>query len=81
VRWRRWNFPESIAAAGTDSGTHPDADSGADANTHTDADADPNANAERWDDDYHHVRGRVTQDADCARGNTRHVCEQRHAGT
>ena len=83
VRWRRWNFPESVAAAGTDSGARPDAipNSDADANTHPDADADADADAEWWDDLHHHVRGCVTEDTDRAGGNARDVCEQRHAGT
>jgi len=81
VRWRRWNFPESVAAAGPDSGAHPDAyaNSNTNSNTHTDTDANANANAEWRDDDHHHLRGCVTADADCAGGNTRNVREQRHA--
>src|SRR5262245_60037961 len=83
VWWRRWNISESVAAAGTDSGAHPDAipNSDADANTHPNADANPNANTERWDDIHDYVRGRVTEDTDRARGNTRDVREQRHAAT
>jgi len=81
VRWRRWNFPESVAAAGTDPDANPNSDANTHANTNADADpnADPNANAGRWDHDHHHVRGRVTQDIDRAGGNTCHVREQRHA--
>ena len=81
MRWRRWNFP--VTGSGTDSGTHADANSDthtdANSDTRTDADTHTNAitNAERWDDDHHHVSGRVTPDADRAGGNPRDVREQR----
>jgi hypothetical protein len=83
-RVRRWKRHIAEPGASSRACTDSDADSNTDAdpNTDADADADPNtdANPERWNNDHHHVRGRVTQDADRAAGNARHVREQRHAG-
>jgi len=78
-RWRRHVAePGARSPARTDADTSSNADANTDANT--DADADTHAHAytyaERWDDHHHHVRWRLTQDADRAAGNTRHVREQ-----
>jgi len=76
-RWRR-----HVAEPGARSPARTDADTSSNANANTDADADTHAHAhpytyaERWDDHHHHVRWRLTQDADRAAGNTRHVREQ-----
>jgi hypothetical protein len=83
VRRRRWNLPKSVA--GTDSGTHTNTD--ANANTNPDADTNPDANthtnAHTWrgDHNHHHVRGRITKDADGGARDTRDIRQQRHAGT
>jgi len=71
-----------VAEPGAGSCASTDADPGADANSNADAHSNPDANtdARRWDDDHHHIRRRVTKDADRATGNTRHVRKQRHAG-
>jgi hypothetical protein len=76
---RRWRRHLAEPGASSRACTDADASSNADANPNTDADA--HANAKRWDDDHHHVRRRVTQDADRAGGNARHVREQRHAAS
>ena len=78
VRRGRQHVAKSDAGTSADSDAYPDPHP--DTDTDTDTDADPDTDAERWDDDHHHVRGRVTQDADGAAGNTRNVRKQRHAG-
>jgi hypothetical protein len=40
VRWRRWNFPKSVATPCTDSGAHAHAHAHANADTHTHTDAE-----------------------------------------
>jgi hypothetical protein len=87
VRRRRWNVPKSRATSCTDSGayTEPDADSDSDANSHADADSDANSNAHTnahawwWHDGDHHVRRRVTEDADRCHPDARDIRQQRLA--
>ena len=83
LRRRRWNLPKSVATPCAYSGAHADAisNSDTDANTRADANTDANAHAERRDNGHHHVRGRVTKDANRRAGDTRDLREQRHAGT
>ena len=79
-RWKRHvTEPGASSRARTDADPNADSDSYSDSDPNTDAHADTNTNAERWDDHHHHVRGRVTEDADGVAGNTRHVREQRYA--
>jgi hypothetical protein len=78
VRRGRQHVAKSDADTGAGSDAYAYSYSYPDTNADTHANAD--ANAERWNNDHHHVRGRVTQDADRAGGNTRNVREQRHAG-
>ena len=77
---RRWRRHVAEPGAGSPARTDADTSSNADADANTDADAYAHAHAytyaERWDDHHHHVRWRLTQDADRAAGNTRHVREQ-----
>jgi hypothetical protein len=78
-RWRQ-HVAESDAGASAGSDAYSDANAYSDADAYPDSHAHADTHAERRDDDHHHLRGCVSQDADCARGNTRHVREQRHAG-
>ena len=80
-RWRR-----HVAEPGARSPARTDADTSSNANADANTDADTHAHAhahaytytyaEQWDDHHHHVRWRLTQDADRAARNTRHVREQ-----
>jgi len=85
VRRRRWNVPKSGATPCTDSGAYTEPDANSDANPHADANSNANThtNAHAWwgHDGDHHVRRRVTEDANRPAGDTRDIREQRHAGT